>query len=118
MPRVKRGVTAHHRRKRLLKYTKGFRWGRKSKFGLAKEAVIHAWKYAYRDRRNKKRVFRALWQTHINAACRAHGLQYSRFIHMLKEKNIAIDRKILSQLTQSQPDIFKKIVEEAISKNN
>jgi large subunit ribosomal protein L20 len=116
MPRVKRGVTANHRRKRLLKYTKGFRWGRKSKFALAKEAVIHAWKYAYRDRRNKKRVFRALWQTHINAACREQGLQYSRFIHMLKEKNIVIDRKIMSQLIQDQPEAFKKIIEQATYK--
>src|SRR3989344_2263049 len=70
-----------------------------------------------KERRNKKRAFRALWQIHINAACRAQGLQYSRFIHMLKEKNIAIDRKILSELTKSQPDIFKKIVEEATSKS-
>ncbi|PIS40272.1 MAG: 50S ribosomal protein L20, partial [Candidatus Nealsonbacteria bacterium CG08_land_8_20_14_0_20_36_22] len=79
MVRVKRGKTAHRRRKNLLKHTKGFRWGRKSKYRLAKEALLHAWKYAYRDRRTKKREFRKLWQIQINAACREQGLSYSRF---------------------------------------
>ncbi len=111
MVRVKRGKTAHRRRKNLLKYTKGFRWGRKSKYRLAKEALLHAWKYAYRDRRTKKREFRKLWQIQINAACREQGLSYSRFIHVLKQKNIGLDRKILADLAKSHPNIFKKIVE-------
>ncbi len=111
MVRVKRGKTAHRRRKNLLKYTKGFRWGRKSKYRLAKEALLHAWKYAYRDRRTKKREFRKLWQTQINAACREQGLSYSRFIHALKQKNIGLDRKILAELAQYHPQIFEKIIE-------
>jgi len=111
MVRVKRGKTAHRRRKNLLKYTKGFRWGRKSKYRLAKEALLHAWKYAYRDRRTKKREFRKLWQIQINAACREQGLSYSRFIHVLKQKNIGLDRKILADLAKSHPNIFEKIVE-------
>ena len=111
MVRVKRGKTAHRRRKNLLKHTKGFRWGRKSKYRLAKEALLHAWKYAYRDRRTKKREFRKLWQIQINAACREQGLSYSRFIHVLKQKKIGLDRKILADLAKSHPNIFKKIVE-------
>lgn len=111
MARVKRGKTAHQRRKRLLKLAKGFRWSRKSKFRLAKEALFHAFKYSYRDRRTKKRDFRRLWQVQLNAACRAHGLSYSKFIHNLKEKNILLDRKILSQLAREHSHIFAKIVE-------
>ena len=112
MVRVKRGKTAHKRRKHLLKYAKGFRWGRKSKYKAAKEALMHARKYAYRDRRVKKREFRKLWQIRINAACRKLGISYSRFIHNLKQKNIELDRKILSTLAKDYPKIFEKIVEE------
>jgi len=111
MARVKRGKTAHKRRKHLLKYAKGFRWGRKSKYKLAKDALYHAWRYAYRDRKAKKREFRALWQIQINAACRQQGLSYSKFIHGLKQKKIELDRKILSDLAQNHPQIFEKIVE-------
>ena len=111
MVRVKRGKIAHKRRKHLLKYAKGFRWGRKSKYKLAKDALLHGWKYAYRDRKVKKREFRALWQTQINAACRQHGLTYSQFIHKLKQKDIELDRKILSNLVQNHPEIFEKILE-------
>jgi len=111
MVRVKRGKTAHKRRKNLLKHTKGFRWGRKTKYKAAKEALMHAWKYSYRDRRTKKREFRKLWQIKINALCRKSGISYSRFIHALKEKNIELDRKILSDLVENNPEIFKKIVE-------
>ena len=111
MVRVKGGKSAHKRRKHLLKYAKGFRWGRKSKYKLAKDALLHAWKYAYRDRKVKKREFRALWQTQINAACREQGISYSKFIYGLKQKKIELDRKILSGLAQSQPEIFKKILE-------
>ena len=115
MVRVKRGTITHKRRERLLKHTKGFRWGRKSKYRLAKEALFHAWTHAYFDRKKKKRDFRALWQTQINAACRQHGLSYSKFIHGLKENRIELDRKIVAQLAQNQPEIFEKIIEKAKS---
>lgn len=98
-----------------MKQAKGFRWGRKSKYRSAKEALYHAWEYAYRDRKVKKREFRKLWQTQINAACRQEGLSYSRFIAGLKKKKIEIDRKILSELARENKDIFKKILEEAKS---
>lgn len=111
MVRVKRGKMAHKRRKHLLKYTKGFRFGRKSKYRLAKEALLHAWKYAYRDRRTKKREFRKLWQIQINAACRQFGISYSKFINLLKKNKIELDRKILATLAQNHPEIFKKIIE-------
>ena len=112
MTRVKRGKTAHKRRKHLLKYAKGFRWGRKAKYRAAKEALMHAWRYAYRDRRNKKRDFRKLWQTQINAACRQTGISYSKFIAGLKKNKIELDRKILANLAQNHPQIFEKIIEE------
>ena len=110
MVRVKRGVAAHKRRRHLLKYAKGFRWGRKAKYHLAKQALMKAWSYAYRDRRSKKREFRKLWQTQINAKCREFGLSYSKFINLLKKKNIELDRKILAQLAREKPEIFEKII--------
>jgi len=116
MVRVKRGKIAHKRRKRLLKHTKGFSWGRKSKYRLAKEALFHAWTHAYFDRKKKKRDFRVLWQIQINAACRQHGLSYSKFIHGLKKNKIGLDRKILSNLAQNHPQIFEKIVEKVKQK--
>ena len=112
MVRVKRGKTAHKRRKKVLKHTKGFRWGRKSKYKSAKQALQKAWTYAYRDRKVKKRDFRKLWQIQIGAACRKLDLPYNKFIHQLKEKKIEIDRKILSQLAKEKPEVFEKIVEE------
>jgi len=111
MVRVKRGKMAQKRRRHVLKYAKGFRWGRKAKYRAAKEALYHAWEYAYRDRRTKKRDFRALWQIQINAACRQLGLSYSKFISGLKKNKIEINRKILANLAQNHPEIFKKIVE-------
>ncbi len=111
MVRIKKGKAARKHRKHLLKYAKGFRWGRKSKFRAAKEALFHAWEYTYRDRRTKKRNFRQLWQIQINAACRQNGISYSRFIYGLKQKKIGLDRKILTQLAQNHPEIFAKIVE-------
>ena len=116
MARVKRGTITHKRRERLLKHTKGFRWGRKSKYRLAKEALFHAWTHAYFDRKKKKRDFRVLWQIQINAACRQHGLSYSKFIHGLKKNKIGLDRKILSNLAQNHPQIFEKIVEKVKQK--
>lgn len=111
MARVKKGISAHKRRKHLLQYTKGFKWGRKSKVYLAKQATLKGWSYAFRDRKNKKRTFRALWQIKIGGATRALGLSYSKFIAGLKKNKIEIDRKILSQLAQKHPEIFNKIVE-------
>ena len=112
MVRVKRGKIAHKRRKHLLKYAKGFRWGRKSKYKSAKQALMKAWSYSYRDRKVKKREFRKLWQTQISAACRQHSLSYSKFIRQLKQKKIELDRKTLAQLAKEKPEIFAKILEE------
>jgi len=115
MVRIKRGKITHRKRERLLKYTKGFHWGRKSKYRLAKEALLHAWTHTYRDRKRKKREFRRLWQIQINAACRQHGLSYSKFICGLKQKKIELDRKILAKLAQNHPEIFEKIIKEVKS---
>jgi len=112
MVRVKRGKSANKRRKNVLKETKGFRWGRKSKYRQAKEALMHAQTYSYRDRRTKKRVFRSLWQIRINAACRKEGLSYSKFIDKLKKQNIELDRKILATFAKDYPEFFKKLVSE------
>lgn len=112
MVRIKKGKIRHKRREKLLKKVKGFRWKRKSKYRLAKDALLHALKHAYRGRKEKKRKMRRLWQAQINAACRVYGISYSRFMHGLKEKKIQLDRKILAQLAQEQPEIFEKIVKE------
>ena len=96
-----------------MKYAKGFRCGRKTKYRAAKVALMHAWEYAYRDRKAKKREFRALWQIQINAACRQLGISYSRFIYGLKKNKIELDRKILANLAQNHPQIFEKIAERA-----
>lgn len=112
MARVKRGKTAHKRRKKVLKLTKGFRWERKRKYRSAKQALMKAWSYSYRDRRTKKREKRKLWQTQINAACRKNGISYSQFMGSLKKRNIELDRKILAKLANEQPEVFNKILEE------
>jgi len=112
MVRVKRGKTKLKKRKRLLKHTKGFRWGRRSRLRAAKEAILHAWSHSYRHRRTKKREFRRLWQIQINAGSRQYGLSYNKFIHGLKQKKIELDRKVLSELAKNHPKIFEKIVEE------
>ena len=111
MVRVKKGKVARKHRKHLLKYAKGFKWGRKSKYKLAKQALEKAWSYAYRDRRVKKREFRHLWQIQISAACKNLGISYSKFIGGLKKKKIELDRKILAELAKNHPKIFEKIVE-------
>lgn len=111
MVRVKRGKMAHKRRKHLLKHAKGFRWGRKSKYRAAKEALYHAWSQAYRDRKAKKREFRKLWQIQINAACRKKDISYSQFVTGIKKNKIKLDRKILAQLIKNNPEIFEKVVE-------
>jgi len=111
MVRIKRGKIKLKKRKKLLKQTKGFMWGRKSKARAAKEALRHALTYAYRDRRTKKRDFRRLWQIKINAAVREEGLSYSKFINLLKKNNIELDRKSLADLAEHEPEVFKKVVE-------
>lgn len=111
MSRVKRGTTAHKKRERLLKLTKGFRWGRKSKERAAKEALLHALSRKFRGRKEKKRNFRQLWNVQINAALRNRGTTYSRFIAALKTNNVRLDRKILADLARNEPKVFDKIVE-------
>ena len=92
--------------------TKGFKWGRKSKERLAREALLHALPYAFAGRKMKKRNFRRLWQIKINAAVREEGLSYSKFINMLKKKKVGLDRKVMAELAENYPEVFKKIVEE------
>ncbi|MDD3491485.1 MAG: 50S ribosomal protein L20 [Candidatus Pacebacteria bacterium] len=111
MVRVKRGTIARKRRKNLLKHTKGFRYGRKSKYRLSKEALLHAWTNAFKDRKIKKRENRKLWQVKINAALKAEGLKYNKFIKDLKDKKIILDRKVLAELAEKHPALFKKILE-------
>ncbi|MCX6804495.1 MAG: 50S ribosomal protein L20 [Patescibacteria group bacterium] len=108
--RVKRGVTAHKRHKKILKLTKGYSKIRRSSYRKANEAVIKALSYQYRDRRNKKRDFRSLWITRISAAAKINETTYSIFIADLKKSNISINRKILSELAVSQPKAFAEIV--------
>jgi len=111
MARVKRGTITNKRRKKVLKQAKGYKWGRKSKYKMAKQAVMKAGVYSYRDRKVKKREKRALWQTNISAAVRANDLTYSQFISLLRKNKIEIDRKILAQLIKENPEIFNKILE-------
>ena len=113
MPRVKRGVTARARHKKILALAKGFRGRRNNVFRVAKQAVMRAGQYAYRDRRNRKRVFRALWITRINAACRQHDLSYSRFINGLKKAGITMYRKLLADLAVTDKAAFEAIVKQA-----
>ena len=111
MSRVKRAVGARKHRKNITKLAKGFRQARKSKFKAAKDALRHAWTYAYRDRKAKKRTFRNLWNLQINALARQNGITYSRLINGLKKKNIGLDRKVLSELAKEYPEVFIKIIE-------
>ncbi|MDY0302550.1 MAG: 50S ribosomal protein L20 [Candidatus Moranbacteria bacterium] len=112
MTRVKRGVAANKRRKNVLKLTKGFKWRRSTNFRAAKEAVLKAGKYAHRDRRAKKRVMRGLWIIRLNNAVRNFDLSYSKFIKILKDKKIELDRKVLSQMAMENPETFAKLMEE------
>jgi large subunit ribosomal protein L20 len=112
MSRIKRAVQARKHRKNIMKHAKGFRQARKSKFKAAKDALRHAWTYAYRDRKVKKRTFRNLWNLQINALARQNGITYSRLINGLKKNRIELDRKILSELAKEYPEVFIKIVEE------
>ena len=111
MPRVKRGVTAHARHKKILALAKGYRGRRKNVFRIAKQAVMKAGQYAYRDRRARKRVFRRLWIARINAASRQLGVTYSKFMAGLKKAQIDIDRKVLADLAVNDPAAFGSIVD-------
>jgi large subunit ribosomal protein L20 len=113
MPRVKRGVTASKRRKKVIKMAKGFKWRRKTNFRAAKEAILKAGTYAYRDRRTKKRTNRSLWILRLNNALKENGLRYNAFIKTLKDKKIELDRKVLSQLAMESPEAFKMLLEKA-----
>jgi len=115
MPRVKRGVTARARHKKVLDLAKGYRGRRGNVYRVAKEAVMKAGQYAYRDRRTKKREFRALWITRINAAVREHGMNYSLFMNALKKAEIEIDRKVLADLCVLDKPAFAALVEKAKS---
>ena len=113
MARVKRGVVAKAKHKKVLKKAKGYYGARSKLFKTAKQAVIKAGQYAYRDRRQRKRQFRALWITRINAAARLHGLSYSRLINGLNRANVDIDRKVLADIAVHDPDAFGTIAEQA-----
>ncbi len=116
MPRVKRGYAAKKRRNRILSQAKGYYGARSRLIKTAREAVEKGWKYAYRDRKQRKRQFRALWITRINAGAREHGLSYSRFVHGLERAGVEVDRKILAQLAVSDPKAFGELAELAKSK--
>ena len=115
MPRVKRGVTARAKHKKVLDAAKGYRGRRKNVFRVAVQAVERGMQYAYRDRKKRKSDFRGLWIQRINAGVRMHGMTYSQFINGLKKATIEIDRKILAELAVNQPKAFKALVEKAQS---
>jgi large subunit ribosomal protein L20 len=112
MARVKGGVMTNKRRKNVLKMVKGYRFGRSTKKRQAREAIVHAGSYAFRDRRTKKRNMRQLWTIKINAAVRPLGLSYSKFIDLLKKKNVEVDRKVLADLAENNSETFGRIVEQ------
>jgi len=113
MPRVTRGNTARKRRKKILKAAKGYYGGRHRYFKHAKETLHRAWQYKYRDRRLKKRDFRRLWITRINAAARQHGMSYSRFMGGLNKAGIELNRKVLADMAVFDPEAFEQVVEAA-----
>src|SRR4051812_40874616 len=114
MTRVKRGITAHKRRKNILKRAKGFDNRRSTNLAAAREALLHAETYAYRDRRNKKRDFRALWLVRVNAALRDNGTTWSKFAALLKKNKIDLNRKMLAELAVTAPAAFDKMVTELV----
>jgi large subunit ribosomal protein L20 len=113
MPRVKRGNVLQKRHKKILKYAKGFRGSKSNLFIAANQAIMQAWKNAYRDRRKRKRDFRSLWITRINAAARTHGLSYSRMMNGLKKANICVNRKMLADLAVHDKPAFAKLAQAA-----
>ena len=115
MPRVKRGVTAHKKHKKLLQMAEGHRATRSKLYRPAHESVMHALAYMYRDRRNRKRDMRALWITRINAAARMHGVSYSKLMHAIHTANIEVDRKILAEMAVNDEAAFSALVESALA---
>jgi large subunit ribosomal protein L20 len=113
MPRAKKGFKARRRRNRILKHASGFHSARSRLYAYAKEVVMKAWVYSYAHRRRRKRDFRRLWITRINAAARTNGTSYSRLMHGLKGAGVALDRKILSELAAADPQAFAKVVSSA-----
>jgi large subunit ribosomal protein L20 len=115
MPRVKRGVPAHKKHKKLLQMAEGHRGTRKNLYRPAHESVMHSLAYAYRDRRNRKRDMRRLWITRINAAARMHGVSYSKLMHAIHAANIDVDRKILAEMAVHDEDAFTALVQAALA---
>jgi large subunit ribosomal protein L20 len=115
MPRVKRGTMTHKRHKKVLETAKGNWGGKRNLFKTAHEQMLKSGNYAYRDRRNKKREFRALWIVRISAACREQGVQYCRFINGMTKAGIVLDRKVLAEIAYSDPETFKQLVAQATS---
>lgn len=114
--RVKRGVTTRQKHNKIRRATKGMSHPRRASVKLGRQGVIKSLQYAYRDRRNRKRTLRATWNTRINAAARLHDVSYSELIHGMKQSNIAIDRKILSELAVNEPAAFEAVVKAAVKK--
>lgn len=113
MSRSVNAVASRKRRKKILKEAKGYFGARSKVYTVAKNAVEKGWTYAYRDRRNKKREFRRLWIARINAGARLHGLSYSNFMHLLSEKNIDLNRKVLADLAMNEPEVFAAVIDQA-----
>lgn len=114
--RVKRGVAAHKRHKKIRKATKGMQLSHRSSVKRGKQAVTRSLEYAYRDRRARKRTFRQLWNARINAAAREHGVSYNQFINSLKKAGITLDRKILAELAVNEPKAFEEVLKAAVKK--
>ena len=112
MTRVKKGKIALKRRRNVLRQTKGFRWQRKAKERAAKEALLHAGRHAFHDRRKKKRNMRALWNIKINAAARTHGITYSALMNKFKKNSVLLNRKMLAELAEKHPKIYERILEQ------
>src|SRR3989344_3368112 len=113
MPRARKGTDTIKKRSKLLRQVKGYRWNRKSKIRRARQALLKAWTYSYRDRKNRKRDKRGLWQIKINAASREGGITYSQLMGALKKKEIKLDRKILADLAENEPEVFRSILQSA-----
>ena len=112
MTRVKRGVIAAKRRRKILKYAKGYHWGRKSKERLAHDALLHAWSHAFQHRKKKKGEFRALWNAKIGSAASQEGFSYSRLMSTLSKKKVSLNRKMLATIAERYPETFKQILEQ------
>ena len=113
MPRARKGTNTIKKRRKLLRQVKGFKWNRKSKVRRARQALLKAWTYSYRDRKTRKRDKRALWQVKINAASREGGITYSELMGALRKKEIKLDRKILADLAENEPEVFKSVLQSA-----